>query len=122
MLYVLCCTLTDFVMAASEELQTAKRVKAGAASWLTRAVKSCDVLLARDLSQVDVTEYESVIQNYAKRLDTWDTAQGAVETLVAEAELDAFINEAADYREKAELSRIALVSAWSRVGLGRDYL
>ena len=39
-------------MSAKDQLETAKRSKAGAGSWLTRAGNACDILSQRDLSQV----------------------------------------------------------------------
>ena len=57
-------------------------------------------------------EYNSTLATFNERLAKWDDAQAAYEAIVEEAELDDFINSAADYREKAVKGRDELIKNW----------
>ena len=98
----------------AEQLASAKKARAGAAGWLTRACKACEQLVGIALNVVDVVDYESALTNFSNRLRAWDEAEEKVELLLEEEHLEAEIDSAADYREKAEKSKNSLISAWSR--------
>ena len=59
----------------SKDLDLAKKAKVGATTWMTRAANQCEQLLKSDLNTVDQVHYESVVQNFHKRLEAWNEAQ-----------------------------------------------
>ena len=95
------------------ELDAAKKSRKGAASWLTRAARQCEEMRARDLRAVPISEYQFVVANFDKRLDTWDKLQEKVETLIDVNEMDDEIEAAADYREKTHGAMTDLFTAWA---------
>ena len=68
---------------ASMAVSQVVRARTSAKSWLTRAEKTLNELLSTPETEVSITEIEFAIEQYEKRLDTFDTCQQRVE----EAEL-----------------------------------
>jgi hypothetical protein len=98
----------------AEEIADAKKSRAGATGWLTRACKACEHLAGLQLKDVDISEYECALKNFNDRLSAWDDAQQKVESLIEEEHLEAEIETAADYREKSEKSKNSLIAAWRK--------
>ena len=92
-------------------LETCKKKRAGAKSWLTKSCQKCHQLSLTDMDEID---YHAAIEDFEKRLAAWDEAEIEVENLVAVENLDAEIDAAADYRETANTAKLSLVKAWNK--------
>ena len=62
---------TGATMAVSQVV----RARTSAKSWLTRAEKTFNELLSRPETEVSTTQIEFAIEQYEKRLDTFDACQ-----------------------------------------------
>ena len=88
---------TGATMAVSQVMRARTSVK----SWLTRAEKTVNELLSRPETEVSITEIEFAIEQYEKRLDTFDTCQQRVEEAeLTEEQLEREIEQAADFRDE----------------------
>ena len=104
-------------MAAELNFTSAKRNRAGAASWLTRSTNVCGELEKKDLRNVSNVEYENAVGNFEKRLLAWDDAENVVESLLEEADIEQEINSAADYRERCERVKLSLMATWAKTNV-----
>ena len=93
-------------------MDIAKKAKAGATTWMTRAANQCEQLIKSDLKTVDRVHYEAVVQNYYKRMEAWDEAQKALEAITPN--IVEVIEATADYRENTEQIRTNLIIVWEK--------
>ena len=84
------------------DLKTLKRACAVARGWVTRSVKTIQALDEKAADRVDV---EEAIADFDARLVTLDEAQRAVEMELPDADLDADLNDAGVFRDKAKTAR-----------------
>ena len=66
------------------------------------------------MKSADETDYNAAIEDYEKRLPTWDEEEIKVENLTPIEELEEEIDAAADYREIANTAKLNLVKTWSK--------
>ena len=95
-----------------EELVAAKKERASAAMWLTRAANSAEELKKQDLKSVSLTKYEKVCNSFYDKLTKWEEVQHRVELLTDEAALEVEIGGAADYKEGVDNKICELEEAW----------
>ena len=84
------------------DLKTLKRARAVARGWVTRLVKTIQAL---DEKAADSVEVEEAIADFDARLVTLDEAQRAVEMELPDADLDADLDRAGVFRDKAKTAR-----------------
>ena len=84
------------------DLKTLKRARAVARGWVTRSVKTIQALDEKAADRVDV---EEAIADFDARLVTLDEAQRAVEMELPDADLDADLDDAGIFRDKAKTAR-----------------
>ena len=88
---------TGATMAVSQVV----RARTSAKSWLTQAEKTLNELLSRPETEVSTTQIEFAIEQYEKRLDTFDACQRRVEEAeLTEEQLMREIVQAADFRDE----------------------
>ena len=96
-------------------LVAAKKERASAAMWLTRAANTAEELSTQDLSNVSLTKYEKVTHSYYEKLAKWEEVQHRVEFEIEESALEAEVGTAADYKDGVDSKICALEEAWTLV-------
>lgn len=87
-----------------ENLPTLKKKRSAAKGWVTRARKALATVLAEEPR--NRTKLLDAIAEFDKHLGGFDEAQAEVELVLDEADLDADVEESADFREHARVVRV----------------
>ena len=88
----------------SEKLKTVLKLRSAARSWVTRCSKKLDKLASG--SSVNIVELTDAVEEFDKRMGNLDEAQASVEMELDESDLDEDIVSAAEFRDKARVSRL----------------
>ena len=82
----------------STQVADLKRKLAASKSWVTRTCKTLDILLGDE--EVDVVAIEEKLKDVQEKLASFEAIQSQLELEVAESEMEACIEAAAEYRER----------------------
>ncbi len=94
------------------DLEAKKKKRQGVQAWLKRAIKSCEILMGKELKQVPQKEFTAVLENLEKRLRAWEEAQTEVEQAVDAKDIEEEVDSAADFYETVAAGKLSLEMAW----------
>lgn len=89
-----------------EEVDDAKRKRAAAKGWLTRADKYCCCILEK--TEASLQELTDAIDEFERRLYILDETQSVVESVIDFSELESDIDSAADFRTERRVNYLKL--------------
>ena len=91
-------------MASEETLKKALRARVAARGWVTRAYNNlCTALEQEDIGKI---ELEDIVEEFDKRLDSFDIAQCSVEENIEMERLEEDIQQSAEFRERMRRPRV----------------
>ena len=100
-------------------MEEARKARKLARYWLTRHTTTLQSALATDTTTA--TELRALIEEFNKKVSKLDDAQGALEVLISEEELEEHVEEAEQYlSEKNRIKYRALEKIESLFGQGTD--